>query len=158
MLTTCIDLFTKILVASVIYLIQSSSGVLEILVHELQDLFTLAETILIIMQQMISSHYCNKDTVASGSVPLLVILFFLLLYEYLDNFFSLYVEMILLWCAIIKSNQFNRFLKVTITNSNLIHIHYFSQEGKVSPCLPSNSDKIPYQTSTIGSRMLLIGT
>ena len=45
-ITTCIDLFIKILVASVIYVIQFSSRVLQMLV---QDLFTLAEAILIMM-------------------------------------------------------------------------------------------------------------
>ena len=60
MITTCIDLFTKILIASVIYVIQSDSGVLQILVQELQDLFTLVAAISVMMQQMASSHYCNK--------------------------------------------------------------------------------------------------
>ena len=45
-ITTCIDLFIKILVASVMYVIQFSSRVLQMLV---QDLFTLAEAILIMM-------------------------------------------------------------------------------------------------------------
>ena len=59
-ITTCIDLFIKILVASGIYVIQFSSGAVHILVQELQDLFTLAKAILILIQQMISSHYCSK--------------------------------------------------------------------------------------------------
>ena len=42
-ITTCIDIFLKILV---IYVIQFSSEVLQILVHEFQDLFTLAKAIL----------------------------------------------------------------------------------------------------------------
>ena len=45
-ITTCIDLFIEILV---IYVIQFSSDVLQMLVQELQDLFTLAEAILIMM-------------------------------------------------------------------------------------------------------------
>ena len=48
-ITTCIDLFIKILVASVMYVTQFSLGVLQMLVQELQDLFTLAEAILIMM-------------------------------------------------------------------------------------------------------------
>ena len=48
-ITPCIDLFTEILVALVIYVIQFSSDVLQLLVQELQDLFTLAEVILIMM-------------------------------------------------------------------------------------------------------------
>ena len=48
-ITMCIDLFIEILVAPVIYVIQFSSDVLEMLVQELQDLFTLAEAILIMM-------------------------------------------------------------------------------------------------------------
>ena len=47
-ITTCIALFIKILV-SVIYVTKFSTGVLQMLVQELQDLFTLAEAILIIM-------------------------------------------------------------------------------------------------------------
>ena len=48
MTTTCIDLFAETLVA-----MQSSSGVLQILVQKLQDLFTLVEAILLIMQQVV---------------------------------------------------------------------------------------------------------
>ena len=48
-ITACIDLFIKILVASVIYVIQFSSGILQMLVQELQDLFTLAKAVLIMM-------------------------------------------------------------------------------------------------------------
>ena len=44
-----IDLFNKILVASVIYVIQFSSGVLHMLAQELHDLITLAEAIFIMM-------------------------------------------------------------------------------------------------------------
>ena len=58
---TCIDLFIEILVAPVIYVIQFSSDVLQMLVQELQDLFMLADAILIMMQQMISDHYCNME-------------------------------------------------------------------------------------------------
>ena len=47
--TTCINLFIKILVPSVIYVIQCSSGVLQMLVQEWQDMFTLAKAILIMM-------------------------------------------------------------------------------------------------------------
>ena len=47
----CIDLFIKILVLPVVYVIQFSSDVLQMLVQELQDLFTLAEAILIMMWQ-----------------------------------------------------------------------------------------------------------
>ena len=46
-ITTCIELSIKILVASVISVIQFSSGMLQMLVQELQDLFALAEAILI---------------------------------------------------------------------------------------------------------------
>ena len=60
MITTCIYLFTKILIVSVIFVIQSNSGVLQMLVQELQDIFTLVEAISIIMQHTVSSHYCNK--------------------------------------------------------------------------------------------------
>ena len=56
-ITTCIDIFIEILV---IYVIQLSSGVALMLVEELQDLFALAKGILIMIQQMISSHYCSK--------------------------------------------------------------------------------------------------
>ena len=56
-ITTCVDLFIEILV---IYVIQFSSNVLQMLVQELQDLFTLAEAILVMMHQMISGHYCSK--------------------------------------------------------------------------------------------------
>ena len=48
-ITRCIDLFTKILDASVMYVMQFSLGVLQMLVQELQDLFTLAESLLIMM-------------------------------------------------------------------------------------------------------------
>ena len=61
MITACIDLFTKIVVASVIYVIQSSSGVLQMLIWELQDWFMLVEAILIMMQETVWSHYCNKE-------------------------------------------------------------------------------------------------
>ena len=59
-ITTCIDLFGKILVASLTYVIQFILGVLQMLVQELQDLFTLAKAILIMMQQTVSDHYCHK--------------------------------------------------------------------------------------------------
>ena len=59
-ITTFIDQLTEILVTSVIYVIQSSLSVLQMLVQELQDLFTLVETILIMMQQIVSRYYCNK--------------------------------------------------------------------------------------------------
>ena len=76
MIITCIDLFTKILVVSVQYVEQSSSGVLEMLIWGLQDLFTLVEAILIMMQQTVSSHYCNKGVQQPMWVlPTLVILF-----------------------------------------------------------------------------------
>ena len=58
--TTCIALFIEILVALINYVIQFSSNVLQMLVQELQDLYTLAEAILVIMQQTISDHYCSK--------------------------------------------------------------------------------------------------
>ena len=58
--TTCIELSIKILVASVIYVTQFSSAVVQKLVQELQDLFALVEAILIMIQQMIASHYCSK--------------------------------------------------------------------------------------------------
>ena len=41
-------------------MMQFSLGVLQILVQESQDLFTLAKAILIMMQQMIPDHYCCK--------------------------------------------------------------------------------------------------
>ena len=41
-------------------MIQSSLGVLQMLIQELQDLFTLVEAILIMLQQTVSSHYDNK--------------------------------------------------------------------------------------------------
>ena len=56
-ITTCIDIFTE---SFVIYVIQFNAGVLQMLVQELQDLFTLAEAILIMIQQMISNDYCSK--------------------------------------------------------------------------------------------------
>ena len=56
-ITTCIDIFIEILV---VHVKQFSSDVLGILVPELQDLFILAEEILIMLQQMISNHYCSK--------------------------------------------------------------------------------------------------
>ena len=59
-ITTCIDLFIEILVVLVIYVIQFCSDVLQMLAHELQDLFTLAEAILIMLQQTISDFYCSK--------------------------------------------------------------------------------------------------
>ena len=55
-ITTCIALFIEILVASVIYVIQFSSDVLYMIVLELQDMFTLAEAVLIMMQEMTSDH------------------------------------------------------------------------------------------------------
>ena len=64
MITTCIDLFFKILVASVMYVIQLSLGVLQMLVQELQDLFTLAEAILNMMQQTMSDNYCSKGYIS----------------------------------------------------------------------------------------------
>ena len=48
-ITTCIDLFIEILVVPVIYVVQFSSDVLQMLVQELHDLFTLADTNLIMM-------------------------------------------------------------------------------------------------------------
>ena len=47
-ISTCIDLFIEILVP-VIYVIHFSSDVLQMLVQELQDSFTLAEAIFIVM-------------------------------------------------------------------------------------------------------------
>ena len=80
-ITTCIELSFKILVASVKYVIRFSSEVLQLLVQELQDLFTLAKAILIMMQQMISGHYCSKDTTAAyASLLTLLILFLVLMY------------------------------------------------------------------------------
>ena len=58
--TTCIDLFIKNLVASVMYVIEFSLGVLQMLVQESQDLFTLAEAILIMMWQTSLNQHCNK--------------------------------------------------------------------------------------------------
>ena len=48
-ITTCIDLFIKMLVATVMYVIQSMLGVLKMRVQELQDLFALAKAILIMV-------------------------------------------------------------------------------------------------------------
>ena len=48
-ITTCIDLFIKLLVATLMYVIQFSLGVLQTLDQELQDLFTLDRAILIMM-------------------------------------------------------------------------------------------------------------
>ena len=56
-ITACIDIFIEILV---IYVIQCGSEVLQMLIQELLDLVTLAEAMLIIIQQMTSSHYCNN--------------------------------------------------------------------------------------------------
>ena len=47
--TTCIKLSIKVFVASVIYVIQFSSEVLQVLVQGSQDLFTLAKAILIMV-------------------------------------------------------------------------------------------------------------
>ena len=55
-----IELSIKILDVSVIYVIQFSAGVVQMLVQELHDLFALAEAILIMIQQMIPGHYCSK--------------------------------------------------------------------------------------------------
>ena len=62
-ITTCIDLFVKILV-SMMYVIQFSSGVLQMLVHELQALLTLAKAILNKMQQTGLDHYCHKGYIS----------------------------------------------------------------------------------------------
>ena len=59
-ITTCIDQFIEILIVPVIHVIQFSSDVLQMLVQELQELFTLAEAILIMIQQMILDHYYSK--------------------------------------------------------------------------------------------------
>ena len=54
----CIDIFIEILV---IYVIQFSSGIRQMLVQELQDLFTLAGAVSVMMKwQTISGHYCRK--------------------------------------------------------------------------------------------------
>ena len=50
-ITTCIEISIKILVTSVIYVIQFSSGVALMLVEELWDLFVLAKAILIMIQK-----------------------------------------------------------------------------------------------------------
>ena len=59
-ITTCVDLLFKVLVASVMYVIQFSLGVLQMVVQELQNLLTLAEAILIMRQQRISDHSCSN--------------------------------------------------------------------------------------------------
>ena len=59
-ITTCIDLFIKVLVASVMFVIKFNLGVLQMLVQEWWGLLTLAEAILIMMQQTISDHYHSK--------------------------------------------------------------------------------------------------
>ena len=56
-ITTSNDLFIETLVVAVIYVIQFSSDVLQMLVQELQDLFTPAKAILNKIQQIISDHY-----------------------------------------------------------------------------------------------------
>ena len=56
-ITMYIDLVIEILV---IYVIQFNSDLLLMLVQDLQDLFTLAEAIVIIVQQTISDQYCSK--------------------------------------------------------------------------------------------------
>ena len=48
-ITKYIDLFIEILVVPAMYVIQFSSDALQMLVQELQDLFKLAEPILIVM-------------------------------------------------------------------------------------------------------------
>ena len=63
-ITTFIDLFIEILVAPVMYVIQFSSDVLQMLVQELQALFTLAEAILIIMSQINSDYFCKKGYIS----------------------------------------------------------------------------------------------
>ena len=60
-ITTCTDLLIEILITPVIYVIQFSSDVLQMLVQELQDLLTCAEVILIMMQQTISDHYFSME-------------------------------------------------------------------------------------------------
>ena len=64
-ITTCIDIFIEILV---IYAIQFSSDVLQMLVQELQDLFPLAKAILIMLQQF-QIIIAAKDTAAHASIP-----------------------------------------------------------------------------------------
>ena len=48
-ITTCIDLFIKMLVAPVMYVTQSILGILQMLVQKLQDLFAFLITILIMV-------------------------------------------------------------------------------------------------------------
>ena len=57
MITTCIYIFIEILV---IYVIQFSSDLLQMPVHELQYLFMLAKAVLVIKQWTVSDHYYNK--------------------------------------------------------------------------------------------------
>ena len=57
MITTCIDIFIEI---PVIYVIQFSSYLLQMLVHELQELFMLTKTMLVVIEQTVSNHYCDK--------------------------------------------------------------------------------------------------
>ena len=56
-ITTCIDLSIKMFVASVMYVIHSMLGVLQMLVQEPQDVFLLAIEISIMAQEMVSDHY-----------------------------------------------------------------------------------------------------
>ena len=77
-ITTCIDLFIEIII---LYVKQFSSELLQMLVQELQDLFTLAKAIFIMMQQMISGH-----TAAYASIPDISYFVFLLVCKCPDNF------------------------------------------------------------------------
>ena len=50
MITTCIDMFIEILV---IYVLQDSSDLLQMLVHELQDLCTITNAVFVVVQQTV---------------------------------------------------------------------------------------------------------
>ena len=77
------DLFVEIFG---IYVIQFSSGVLQMLVQESQHLFALTKAIVIMVWQTISDHYCKQRIQQHmQAFSTLVILFFLLMYEHLDN-------------------------------------------------------------------------
>ena len=63
-ITTWIDLFIKMPDASVMYVIQSMLGVLQMLVQESQDLFAPAIAILIMVQETVLDHYYHKGYIS----------------------------------------------------------------------------------------------
>ena len=67
-ITTCIDLLIKILVASVMYVIQFSLGVLQTLVQEFQDLFTLTEAVFVMTNKQFQIIIGAMDTAVYVSI------------------------------------------------------------------------------------------